>query len=188
MVSPRPGSRARHSLRSVGPLLILLLGISVVAACDSIGSRQGYDPPQPIAFSHALHAGDRQIACLYCHFGAERSRHAGVPPVNVCMNCHSQVDKDNPEIQKLYAAVATSQPIQWVQVDQLPDYVYFTHAAHVQAGIDCQRCHGPVQTMERVSQVETMSMGFCLDCHRQMAATASTTGLSPPTDCSACHH
>jgi hypothetical protein len=162
----------------------------VVSGCDAVtgglNSQQGYEPAQPIPYSHALHAGEYQIPCQYCHFGAERSRHAGVPPLNVCMNCHSQVKKDAPDIEKIATAVKTGKPIEWVRVHRLPDFAYFPHHAHIRAKIVCQTCHGPIQTMVRVRQVETMSMGWCLDCHRKTEAEGQ--GLHPPTDCSACHH
>lgn len=158
---------------------------AAVAGCTLVGSQQGYEPAQPIPFSHALHAGEYEIDCLYCHSGAERSRYAGVPAVSVCMNCHSQVKKDSPVIRELANAVETGTPIRWVRVHRFPDHAYFSHASHVAAGgLACQTCHGPVQTMVRVKQVETMSMGWCLDCHRR---TADRGQVRPPTDCVACH-
>lgn len=145
-----------------------------------------YAPEQPIAYSHALHAGKYQIDCLHCHFGAERSRHAGVPPAQACMNCHSQVKRDSPEVQKISAAMETGKPIMWVRVHRFPDHAFFDHSRHVvEAGIRCQTCHGPVETMTRVHQVESMSMGFCLDCHRK--SEQSGNGFKPSTDCIACH-
>ncbi|MCC6554890.1 MAG: cytochrome c3 family protein [Polyangiaceae bacterium] len=166
----------------------LVIAAPLLAGCDtgSIGSQQGYEPVQPIAFSHATHAGEAQMSCQYCHYGAERSRHAGVPSASVCMNCHTQVKKDSPEIAKIKSALDSGTPIQWVRVHRLPDYAFFDHAGHTRAGVACQNCHGPVETMVRVSQVETMSMGFCLDCHRTTAA--QDPALQPPTDCAACHH
>lgn len=157
-------------------------------ACESQGSRQGYEPEQPIAYSHALHAGEKQIDCQYCHFGAEKSRHAGVPPASVCMNCHKQVLPSSPEVKKIAAAVESGKPIEWVKVHRLADFVAFNHSRHVTAGVACQTCHGPVETMMRVRQVETMSMGWCLTCHRDPAAfVPNAQDLAPPTDCAACH-
>jgi hypothetical protein len=172
-------------LALVGPIALVAQGCN-----SSVGSQQGYEPVQPIAFSHAQHAGENQTSCQYCHFGAEKSRHAGVPPVGVCLNCHSQVKKDSPEIAKLNEAKESGKPVEWVKVHRLPDYAYFDHSAHVGAGLQCQQCHGPVETMVRVRQVETMSMGWCLDCHRSLndAAQAGGKQLHPPTDCAACHH
>jgi hypothetical protein len=161
----------------------------LVSACNVIGNHEGYEPAQPIEYSHALHAGEYKIPCLYCHYGAERSRHAGVPAASICMNCHSQVKKDAPAIQALARAVETGKPIEWVKVHRLPDFAYFHHGRHLRAGVQCQDCHGPVQTMVRVRQVGPMTMGWCLDCHRSLARRpAAASGLSPPTDCSGCHY
>ncbi|MCC6421569.1 MAG: hypothetical protein IT429_25400 [Gemmataceae bacterium] len=186
------------------------------------GNQQGYEPNQPIAFSHRLHAGELQISCQYCHGGSEKSRHAGIPAANVCMNCHKSVtatmeavraeDKHakhehrqpkpvvSPELKKLYDALALDdklQPIpgksprsiEWVKVHNLPDHASFDHRAHVAAGVACQKCHGPVETMERVRQVESLSMGWCVNCHRE----ANITGVAgkkvrASTDCSTCHY
>lgn len=181
----RKGPGPRHFWALGG---LIALSIVVAASCDSQGSRQGYEPAQPIAYSHALHAGERQIDCQYCHFGAETSRHAGVPPASVCMNCHNQVRKDSPEVQKIAQAVDSGKPIEWVKVHRLADFVYFNHSRHVTAGVTCQTCHGPVETMVRVRQVETMSMGWCLNCHRNPSAQVpGGEALSPPSDCAACH-
>jgi hypothetical protein len=180
--------RSPHACRRRMRALAGLAAAASLAACDgSIGSRQGYEPEQPIAYSHALHAGDLKMDCLYCHFGAEKSRHAGVPPASVCMNCHTRVLPDSPEVQKIRAAIDTGRPIAWTKVHRLPDFAYFNHARHVSAGVLCQSCHGPVETMVRVRQVETMSMGWCLDCHRNPPQGPGGTTLSPPTDCAACH-
>lgn len=153
-----------------------------------MGSQQGYAPVQPVAFSHALHAGEHKLDCRYCHFGAEKSRHAGVPPLEVCMNCHSQVKKDSPEVQKLASAFEAEQPIEWVKVHRLPDHAFFSHASHLSAQVKCQSCHGSVETMVRIEQVEPMTMGWCLECHRSMGKPPPEAPASaPPTDCSACH-
>lgn len=191
--------------------LALTFAIAAISACDTggiVNSQQGYQPEQPIAYSHALHAGLYELDCQYCHTGAERSRHAGVPSSSVCMNCHSQVRTDSPEIQKLANYVASDKAIPWVKVHRLPDFVYFNHASHVTAGLQCQRCHGPIEKMVRVEQQETMAMGWCLDCHREVRDVRATAPhplatlpiekmaspetivsrtLTPPTDCSACH-
>lgn len=168
-------------------LVCVTLAALLLVGCNMVSNQQGYEPEQPIAYSHAVHAGQRQIDCLYCHFGAERSRHAGVPPAQVCMNCHSQVKRDSPEVQKIEAAVESGIPIAWTRVHRFPDHAYFDHSRHVAvAGIRCQSCHGPVETMTRVRQVKSMSMGFCLDCHRTSKQPGN--GLAPSTDCSACHY
>ncbi|MCP3140157.1 cytochrome c3 family protein [Pyxidicoccus xibeiensis] len=197
--------------------LLLAGGLSLaLAGCSGpVNSQQGYMPEQPVAFSHAVHAGQYELDCQYCHTGAEKSRHAGVPASSVCMNCHTQVKKDSPEIQKVAAAVAENRPLEWVRIHRLPDHAYFNHASHVTSGLECQTCHGPVQEMVRLEQVEPMTMGWCLDCHRKTAAeqvsapppSAPRSGellamstqpptpappkvpriLQPPTDCSSCH-
>ena len=164
-----------------------LLPLVFLVACDVVGSRQGFEPPQPIAFSHALHAGEYKVDCAYCHFGVERSRHAGVPPASVCMNCHTKVKTDSPEIAKIQTAVTPNPPPRWPQVPRFPDFAYFNHASHVVSGeVACQTCPGPVETMVRIRQTEPMTMGWCLDCHRE-TARASGGQKKPPTDCSACH-
>ncbi len=139
---------------------------------------QHYAPVQPIAYSHKLHAGDLHIDCGYCHFNAERGKHAGVPPMSVCMGCHSQVKTGSPEIKKLADIVEKGSyvgddgvvneggVVHWARVHKLPDHVYFSHQWHVKAGVACQTCHGPVETMEVVRQFAPLTMGWCLDCHR----------------------
>ena len=154
---------------------------------------RGYAPPQPIAFSHKLHAGDLGIDCRYCHSGVERGKHATIPAMTTCMGCHSQVKTDSPEIQKLAAIAAAGSyiadakdgsivkdpathvgatvikeggAVHWNRVHKLPDHVYFNHARHVAAGVDCASCHGPVKEMVRLRQHVNMSMAWCLDCHR----------------------
>jgi hypothetical protein len=155
-----------------------LAALVLLGACSGpVSSQQGYMPEQPIAFSHAVHAGQYEIDCQYCHVGAERSRHASVPASSVCMNCHTHVKTDSPEIQKVAASVREGTPIQWVRVHRLPDHAFFSHANHVTADLKCQTCHGPVEQMVRVEQVEPMTMGWCLDCHRK---TAETQVSAPP--------
>jgi hypothetical protein len=192
-------------------LLALALAAAALGAAGcpgKLGQQQGHAPAQPIAFSHALHAGLYEIDCQYCHAGAERSRHAGVPAGGVCLNCHSQVKTDSPEIRKLTTLVKADQPVPWIKVHRLPDFAFFSHASHVSAGLACQECHGQVQQMVRVEQQETMTMGWCLRCHREVRAEernaplplatlalnqldavskAPPRHLQPPTDCSACH-
>ncbi len=163
-------------------------------------NQQRYDPLQPIAFSHARHAGSLGISCLYCHYGAERSDVAGVPAVNVCMNCHGALRKlsgakePSPAIAQVvsvWETRASSAPatICWIRVHQLPDYVHFSHRAHVLDNIQCQECHGPAQTMERMRQAASLSMGWCINCHRQQGNAAPThwKRAGGPLDCAACH-
>lgn len=188
------------------------------------GVNQGYAPEQPIAFSHRLHAGDLQIACLYCHSGAEKSRHAGIPSASTCMNCHKNVtaawekiqlaekmaqEHDtplqvpvSPELKKLYAAVgfdaetmnyrpqAPQQPLVWIRVHNLPDFAYFDHSRHVNGGVACQQCHGPVETMEKVEQVADLTMGWCVNCHRDVnnGRIPELKGRHASISCAVCHY
>jgi hypothetical protein len=196
--------------------------VTLVAAVRLPGNNQGYEPVQPIAYSHRLHAGELQIQCQYCHSGADKSRHAGIPAMNVCMNCHSGITAtmaavkqeeeaaqrenrpartiESPELRKLYDAMAldetlfpisgkTPTPIAWRRIHNLPDFVYFDHRAHIAASVTCQTCHGPIETMDRVRQFETLSMGWCVNCHRD----ANENGIAgrqvqAPTDCVTCHY
>lgn len=159
-----------------------------------VGVDEGYQPIQPIAFSHTIHAGDNKIDCQYCHSSAKHSKTSGIPSVNVCMNCHkniSEVADDtkiasmnmgkaelDKEIQKLYTAAGwdadnleytgKTQPIKWVRVHNLPDFAYFNHSQHVTVGgLKCQTCHGPVETMDEVYQFSPLTMGWCIDCHKE---------------------
>jgi hypothetical protein len=168
-------------------------------AAWNLGGSQGYAPEQPIAFSHRIHAGDNHIPCLYCHYAAETSRHAGIPPMNVCLNCHRQLRVAHAEVQKLKEAVAQGRAIRWVKVHNLPDFVYFNHSQHVLAGLACQRCHGAIETMDRVYQVAPLRMGWCLDCHRGRGVTppshrgfaavrGGTRAAIGGADCSKCHY
>ncbi len=185
---------------AVGAALSAAVLVANLGAVRLPGNQQGYEPAQPIEYSHRLHAGELQIACLYCHSGAEKSRHAGIPAANVCMNCHRFVtatlgavraedelaQKEQRPMRKvvsaqlatLFQAVNSGTPVAWTRVHRLPDFVYFNHRAHVSAGVACQQCHGEVQTMERVRQASTLSMGWCVSCHRSKAASI---------DCSTCH-
>lgn len=156
-----------------------------------LDSNQGYMPVQPIAFSHEWHAGQKKIACLYCHFGAEKSKHAGIPPLNVCMNCHRVLRKNNsPEIAKIVKAYESNTPIQWVKVHNLPDHVDFNHSVHVNKGINCTACHGEVTQMVHMRQVKKWVMGDCIKCHRAMYEADPVRNKKPNdgVNCSACHH
>ncbi len=158
-----------------------------------VGVDQGYMPVQPIHYSHKIHAGANQIECKYCHSSARVSKHSGIPSLNVCMNCHQNIAEYNgeedlengytkdfytKEIKKLYAAVGwdeesqsytgETQPVKWVRIHNLPDFVYFNHAQHVEVGqIECQTCHGPVEEMEVMYQYSPLTMGWCINCHRE---------------------
>jgi mono/diheme cytochrome c family protein len=160
--------------RSPGFIFLVIFLVSaigfkaVINGLYSIGVQQGYAPKQPIAFSHKIHAGDYEIACQYCHTGVEIGKSANIPSANICMNCHTAVKTESPEIQKIWAAVETNKPIEWVRVHNLPDLSYFNHAQHVNVGgVECQTCHGPIEEMEVVRQHSLLTMGWCIDCHRQ---------------------
>ena len=170
--------------------LLLASGYYVFGYLMQIGVDQGYQPVQPIHFSHKIHAGDNGIDCKYCHSSARVSKTSGIPSLNICMNCHKSIyeyngetspeyDKEfyDGEIQKLYAAAGwsdadqmytgESQPVKWVRIHNLPDFAYFNHSQHVTvAGVECQTCHGPVEEMEIVSQFSPLTMGWCINCHR----------------------
>lgn len=149
-------------------LFILLAGKATLDGAFSIGISQGYAPKQPIAFSHKLHAGQYEINCNYCHTGVNRGKSAHIPSANICMNCHGAIKRESPEIQKIYASIENQQPIEWVRVHNLPDHAYFNHAQHVNVGgIECTQCHGEIEKMEVVQQRSTLTMGWCIDCHRK---------------------
>jgi hypothetical protein len=174
----------------------------------------GYQPKQPVRFSHALHAGDVGLDCRYCHNTVEEAAHAAIPPAQTCMNCHSQVLTDAPQLEGVRRAYDGGQPLEWVRVHMLPDYVFFDHSPHVAAGVGCMSCHGRVDTMEVVAQDQPLSMGWCLDCHREdyedhlrpldrvtdmtwnpavetydykTDPNRSRKELNPPVHCSGCH-
>ncbi|HUB27043.1 MAG TPA: cytochrome c3 family protein [Tepidisphaeraceae bacterium] len=126
----------------------------------------GYCPIQPVPYSHALHAGQLGIDCRYCHTTVEKAAFAALPPTQTCMNCHSMIRTKSAKLLPVRESWATGRPIQWVKVHDLPEYVYFNHSAHVNHGVGCIECHGRIDRMERVYQVKPLSMGWCLDCHR----------------------
>ncbi|MGJ8591124.1 MAG: c-type cytochrome [Aquaticitalea sp.] len=172
--------------------LLLASGYFVFGYFMQVGIDQGYEPVQPIHYSHKIHAGDNGIDCKYCHSSARVSKTSGIPSLNVCMNCHKSISEVAPEtatadytkefydgeIQKLYAAAGwnpaeqkytgDSQPVKWVRIHNLPDFAYFNHSQHVSVGgIECQTCHGPVETMEVMYQFSPLTMGWCINCHRE---------------------
>ncbi len=172
----------------------------------------GYRPTQPVPYSHKLHAGDLGIDCRYCHTSIERSQEANIPPTQTCMNCHTTILPDSDRLAPIRESFATGKPIQWVRVHMLPEYAYFPHNVHLRAGIGCASCHGNVAAMEEVEQKRPLSMGWCLDCHRNpdmhlrpidqitnmtweppsdqlkfAERVKKEKNLQPPEDCSACH-
>lgn len=194
-VGPSAGERFNAALlkflknkKLVGLVVLLLVAVLATAGWRSmwnVGVHDGYMPVQPIKFSHQLHAGVNQIDCQYCHGGAYKSQNASIPSANICMNCHTGITGQeqyggeiSPEIAKIYRALdydpATGEygdnpkPIEWVRVHNLPDFAYFNHSQHVVvAGLECQTCHGPVETMEELYQFAPLTMKWCVDCHQE---------------------
>lgn len=173
----------------------------------------GYAPEQPVPYSHELHVGRLGLDCQYCHTNVTVAATANVPPTQTCMNCHGQILTESINLLPVRESWATGQPIEWVKVHFLPDYVQFSHAIHVNNGVGCETCHGQVDQMTVVAQVEPLSMGWCLECHRQPELylrpddeittmgyvhpsdfvernlrRIEREGILPPTDCSACHY
>ncbi|MBC7448836.1 MAG: cytochrome c3 family protein, partial [Hymenobacteraceae bacterium] len=189
--------------------IVVIIDVSLDEALG-IGIQQGYQPTQPIAFSHKLHAGEHQINCTYCHTSVYKGKSANIPSANICMNCHSQIKTESPQIQKIYKAIEQNKPIEWVRVHNLPDLAYFNHSQHtVAGGLKCQQCHGPIEEMEVVYQYSPLTMGWCINCHReyplktkdngyytklqqlhdtQNAGAAFTVSSNGGTECSKCHY
>ncbi len=150
----------------IGPLATLMVIGVVWYYFSPKYTDVGYTPVQPVAYSHKLHAGDLGIDCRYCHVGAERGPHAGVPPTQTCMNCHHQIRTASAKLLPVRESWATGQPIEWVRVHKTPDYAYFQHDAHLRAGVGCESCHGRIDQMVEVAQDQPLQMSWCLDCHR----------------------
>jgi cytochrome c2 len=151
---------------------VIVIGEIMYVEATSLGRQQFYSPTQPIEFSHKIHAGQNQIDCRYCHSSVDNGRHAGIPSTQLCMNCHNVVKEGKvtgkTEIEKIYASLENKDAIEWIKVHNLPDHVFFSHAQHTNVGqLDCVECHGAVEEMDKVQQVEDLSMGWCIDCHRQ---------------------
>jgi hypothetical protein len=190
----------------------LYFGVLIALGTHARTTAVGYQPAQPVPYSHALHAGDLGIDCRYCHTGVEISAQATLPPTQTCMNCHQKIRSQSPKLLPVRESFASGLPVPWVRVHDLPDYVYFNHSAHVTRGIGCVSCHGRVDRMEVVSQVEPLTMGWCLGCHREPERflrpvefvtkldwvppeSPATLGqrlrdeknINPSTDCATCH-
>ena len=171
----------------------------------------GYQPIQPVPYSHKIHAGNLGMDCRYCHTGVEKSPVAGVPPTETCMNCHATVKKDSLKLQGVFDSYRTGLPIPWVRVHKIPDYTYFDHSAHISVGVGCVSCHGRIDQMTEVRAEKPLSMSWCLECHRnpephlrpldkitdmewvggenwKVIARAKAKTLHPPVEsCSGCH-
>ncbi len=168
----------------IGIVIAVVTAVVTKASIDAlytVGVQQGYAPTQPIKYSHKVHAGDYKIDCNYCHTGVRKSKNANIPSANICMNCHSAINKGattgTEEIQKIYDAVENNTPIEWVRVHNLPDLAYFNHAQHVEVGkVECQTCHGPIEEMEVVKQYANLTMGWCVNCHRDTPLNTKGNG------------
>ena len=157
-------------------LLLILATVPLYAGClvayalDPVTLNVGYQPVQPVPYSHALHAGQLGIDCRYCHNTVENAGFAAIPPTETCINCHKNIRPDSVALAPVRESWMTGKPIPWVQVNELPDFVYFNHAAHVNAAISCVECHGQVNHMDQVYQAQPLNMAWCLQCHRDPAA------------------
>lgn len=170
----------------VGLLVFIIVALGMKAGIDglfTVGVQQNYQPKQPIAFSHKLHAGQYEIDCNYCHTGVRKAKSANIPSANICMNCHSAIKTESAEIAKIYKAIdydpetltygENTRPIEWVRVHNLPDLAYFNHSQHVQVGgLECETCHGEIKEMEVVYQYSPLTMGWCINCHRETNVNA----------------
>src|SRR5882757_2285073 len=155
--------------------VMIIVGLLLVGTAVTAGvwyyftpkyTRVGYQPIQPVPFSHAIHAGQLGMDCRYCHTGVEKSWFSNIPAASTCMNCHSQVLKDDPRLALVRESAATGKPIEWIQIHKLPDFAYFNHSVHVNRGISCVECHGRIDQMDEVYHAKPFSMAFCLECHR----------------------
>ncbi len=164
------------------PALIGLVGVTGFIAGYLIDMTIFTDtaPKQPIDFSHRIHVSDNGIPCLHCHNYADTTPAAGVPSVSKCMGCHKTIATDRPEVMKLAGYWENQEPIPWIKVHDVPDFVYFTHKRHVLAGLECQVCHGPVETMDRIARVSTLKMPWCVECHTERK-------VEHGRDCWTCH-
>jgi hypothetical protein len=169
----------------------------------------GYQPKQPVPYSHKLHAGDLGIDCRYCHANVEKSAVAMIPPTQTCMNCHTHVKKDSPALEPIRQSWADGSPVEWVRIHKIADFAYFDHSAHLSAGVGCSSCHGRIDQMVKVKQDQPLSMGWCLECHRNPAPNLRPKDqvtkmdwhptpegerlpgvnyeVNPPQNCSGCH-
>lgn len=202
-------------LRIVVTLVLMAAGAAALTAIYlGLPSNKdaGYQPEQPVEYSHKLHAGNLGIDCRYCHNTVDRAAFAAIPTTETCMNCHHRVKTESTKLTLVRESYGKGESIPWVKVHVLPDYVYFNHQAHVTRGVSCVSCHGRVDQMAKVSQVAPLSMGWCLDCHRNPAPNVrppefvtkldwqpdrpaadigreliAQKGINPPVDCAGCH-
>ena len=200
----------------IGGLVVgagLLAGVGAFTyATHPLVQDTGYQPVQPVPYSHKLHAGTMGMDCTYCHYTVTKAGFAAVPPAELCMNCHTQVKAKSEKLEPIRKSFETGQPVEWLKIHKLPDYVYFNHQAHVISGVSCVSCHGRIDQMVEVRQQEPLNMAWCLACHRDPAARLRPANLvtkldwdpgpepeklgreimaakniNPPVNCSGCH-
>jgi hypothetical protein len=209
---PRINVIARASLAGGFGLLVVLAWTGVTIMRSDFVTGASTNITQPVQFSHAHHVGGLGLDCRYCHTTVEESAFANIPPTKTCMNCHSQIWATSPFLEPVRASFRTGESLQWVRVHNLPDFVYFNHSIHVKKGVGCETCHGRIDEMPGIHQVQSLQMEWCLDCHRapenyvRPRDAVTTMGYRPPvaqaelgarlvqeyqiqrqTSCSVCH-
>jgi len=199
--------------------VLVMVGFGVIGGASTLyyatlptTLEPGYQPQQPVPYSHKLHAGNMGMDCTYCHTSVLKAAYASIPPTQTCMNCHSKVKEKSVVLEPVRASWASGESVPWVKVHRLPDYVYFNHSAHTTAGVSCVSCHGRIDQMVEVKQVQTLAMSWCLECHRNPAPNLrpaqfvtkldwkpegdpvalgreiiAQKGINPPVNCSGCH-
>lgn len=207
----------QHDLIGRGLTAVLAVGVLAGAGAVAFFSHPqvidvGYQPLQPVPYSHKLHAGNLGMDCYYCHSTVERAAHAAVPATETCMNCHVRVKPESPLLKPVRDSYASGNPVPWIKIHRLADYVYFNHSSHVTAGVSCVSCHGRIDQMIEVKQVQPLSMSWCLECHRNPAPNLrpvefvtkldwrpdrdpaeigreiiAAKKIAPPVNCSGCH-
>lgn len=188
LFGPAANTVARASIIGVLALLIAGAGFGYHFSHSPYVTEVGIARAQPVPYSHAQHAGGLGLDCRYCHSTVETSNSASVPPTETCMGCHSQVAKDSPWLEAVRASQETGEPLAWVRVHDLADYVYFNHAIHVRQGVGCEICHGRIDQMAVVAKAESLQMAWCLECHRDPAAflrprdAVTVMSYQPPVD------
>ncbi len=211
-IFPRWTNRIRNWVAVWAAAAAVYVAVVITFGFSPQATDVGYQPVQPVPYSHALHAGKLGMDCRYCHNTVEVSAHANIPPTQTCMNCHVSIRPASPKLAPVRESWATGKPVEWIRIHDLPDYVYFNHSAHVRRGVGCVTCHGRVDRMEVVYQVQPLSMQWCLDCHRNpqkyLRPVEEVTNMAwqppepqevfgrklmqrynirPSTDCSTCH-
>ncbi len=209
-------SRSADLILKLGGLVVgagLMAGVGLYSyASHPRVQDTGYQPEQPVPYSHKLHAGTMGMDCTYCHYTVTKAGFAAIPPTEVCMNCHKQVKAKSEKLAPVRASYETGKPVEWLKIHKLPDYVYFNHQAHVVSGVSCVSCHGRVDQMVEVRQHEPLNMAWCISCHRNPAARLrpahlvtkldwvpdrdaevigkeiiAAKNINPPVNCSGCH-